>query len=143
MCGFEGIMTLKEVFDVKFLKFIFVGVLNTVIGLTLMFLFYHLGHFGYWGSSATSYVLASIFSFFMNKYFTFQKKSDLLKTAVLFACNIAVCYFIAYLIAKPLTIAILSGTSLAAGTVEQIAMVFGMCLFTILNYFGQRFVAFK
>lgn len=136
-------MDLRKIFDLKLLKFLFVGILNTILGLTLMFLFYHLAHLGYWGSSAISYILASIFSFFMNKYFTFQKKSALLKTAFLFACNIAVCYFIAYLIAKPLTIVVLSGTSLADSTVEQIAMVFGMGLFTILNYFGQRFVAFK
>lgn len=136
-------MGLKEIFDIKFLKFIFVGVLNTLLGLGLMFLFYHLAHFGYWGSSAASYVLASIFSFFMNKYFTFRKNGKLLKSAVFFSLNIAVCYLLAYLIAKPLTLAALSGTTLTDGVIEQIAMVVGMGLFTLMNYFGQRYVAFK
>lgn len=134
---------LKEVFDVKLLKFILVGVANTLFSAVVMFLLYHLLHFGYWGSSAVSYVLGSILSFFLNKNFTFQNRDSLWKTALKFTVNVAICYVIAYSLAKPLVIWVLSGTSLQVATVEQIAMLFGMCLFTAINYFGQRFFAFK
>ncbi len=134
---------LKEMFDIKLLKFLAVGVANTVFSAVIMFLLYNLLHFGYWGSSAVSYVLGSILSFVLNKNFTFQNKDGLLKTALKFTLNVAICYVIAYSLAKPLVAFALSGTSLASRTVEQIAMLFGMCLFTAINYFGQRFFAFK
>ncbi|SCJ68100.1 Uncharacterised protein [uncultured Clostridium sp.] len=37
----------------------------------------------------------------------------------------------------------LRNTGWETSVVEQISMLFGMCLFTALNYIGQRFFAFK
>ena len=130
-------------FDIKFLKFVFVGIINTIFGTALMFLLYNLASFGYWGSSAVSYILASILSFFLNKNFTFRNKESTLKTALRFTVNIAVCYLLAYSMSKPIVIGILSNTSLSKSVVEQISMLLGMVLFTTLNYVGQRFFAFK
>lgn len=130
-------------FDVKFLKFVIVGVINTLFGTLLMFLLYNLFNFGYWGSSAISYILASILSFYLNKRFTFKNKESITKTASKFAVNIAVCYLLAYSISKPLVTLILSNTSLSKSIVEQLSMLFGMALFTMLNYIGQRFFAFR
>ena len=58
-----------------------------------------------------------------------------------FVVNILVCYLLAYGVAKPVTKAILSDFSVKIQ--ENIAMLIGMGLFIILNYFGQRFFAFK
>jgi putative flippase GtrA len=136
-------MRAKVFFDVKFLKFVIVGVINTVFGTLLMFLLYNLAGFGYWGSSAASYILASILSYFLNKSFTFRNKGSVAKTALRFSLNIAVCYLLAYSISKPLVNMVLLNTSLSKSIVEQISMLFGMGLFTILNYVGQRFFAFR
>ena len=133
----------KGLFDIKFLKFVFVGIINTIFGTALMFLLYNLASFGYWGSSAVSYILASILSFFLNKNFTFRNKESTLKTALRFTVNIAICYLLAYSMSKPIVIGILSNTSLSKSIVEQISMLLGMVLFTTLNYVGQRFFAFK
>lgn len=130
-------------FDVKFLKFILVGIINTIFGTAVMFLLYNLAGFGYWGSSAVSYILGSILSFFLNKNFTFRNKESSIKTALRFTVNIAVCYLAAYSISKPVVMRILSNTSLSKSIVEQFSMLFGMVLFTMLNYIGQRFFAFK
>lgn len=108
-----------------------------------MFLLYNLASFGYWGSSTVSYILGSILSFFLNKRFTFRNKESTVKTALRFTVNIAVCYLLAYSISKPIVTAILSNTSLSKSIVEQVSMLFGMVLFTTLNYVGQRFFAFK
>ena len=55
--------------------------------------------------------------------------------------NIAVCYFVAYGLAKPLVTAVLdnAGEDLR----DAVAMLAGMVIFTGLNYLGQRFFAFK
>lgn len=133
----------KGFFDVKFFKFVIVGIINTIFGTAIMFLLYNLAGFGYWSSSAISYILGSILSFFLNKSFTFRNKESTVKTALRFSANIAVCYLLAYGISKPLVAWMLYNTSLSRSIVEQISMLFGMVLFTMLNYIGQRFFTFK
>jgi len=133
----------KGLFDIKFLKFVLVGIINTIFGTGIMFLLYNLASFGYWGSSAVSYILASILSFFLNKNFTFRNKESTVKTALRFTVNIAICYLLAYSISKPMVTMILLNTSLSKSIVEQVSMLLGMVLFTMLNYVGQRFFAFK
>lgn len=129
---------ISSVIDQKLLKFIVVGIINTLVGMAIMFGLYNLAHCSYWLSSAANYVLTSILSYFLNKYFTFQNREKSAAQIVRFVLNIAVCYLVAYGIAKPLTFTILSGFG------EQIqtnaAMLVGMCFFTGLNYFGQRFL---
>ena len=66
---------LKGKLDITFLKFVLVGVVNTVVGTAVMFLAYNLLHLSYWVSSAANYIVGSICSYFLNKYFTFQNKS--------------------------------------------------------------------
>lgn len=134
---------IKKFFDVKLLKFILVGILNTAFSAIIMFFLYNIANLGYWGSSTVSYILASILSFFLNKNFTFKNEGSIFKTAFKFSVNVAVCYLLAYSIAKPTMLLIISDTELSVSTIEQISMLFGMVLFTLLNYVGQRFFAFK
>ena len=132
---------IKSLFDAKLWKFLLVGVLNTIVGNGLMFLLYNLAHWGYWPSTAVSYILASVMSFFLNRYFTFKYKGKGWKVVVRFAVNIAVCYLLAYGIAQPLMKWLLSGASETVR--DNVAMVTGMCLFVGFNYLGQRFFAFR
>ena len=133
----------NKFFDIKLIKFIIVGILNTLFSAAIMFLLYNVFVFGYWGSSAISYILGSILSFVLNKNFTFNNKGSLFKTAIKFSINVAICYILAYSLAKPLVNLILLNMNFSHNIVEQISMLFGMVLFTILNYIGQRFFAFK
>jgi putative flippase GtrA len=123
-------------------SFIIVGIFNTLLGLVLMFVLYNFLHTGYWLSSAISYVIGSIISYILNKKFTFRHEGDALKSLLKFAVNIAVCYLIAYSVAKPFITFVLSSADLKTSIVEQIAMLFGMCVFTGLNFIGQKFFAF-
>ena len=132
---------IKKLFDKTFLKFILVGVINTIVGTSVMFLSYNLLGFSYWVSSAANYVIGSIVSYFLNKYYTFKVKKRSWKYIIKFVANISVCYLLAYGIAKPLAARILSDMTVSVQ--ENVAMLVGMCLFVVLNYFGQRFFAFK
>ena len=60
---------------------------------------------------------------------------------VRFALNVAACWLLAYGLAKPLVIHLLEGRS--KWLQENAAMLVGMCLYTALNYLGQRFFAFR
>ena len=138
---------LKKIFDPTFFRFIVVGVINTLVGYGVMFGLYNLaglhtwGDTGYWISSAANYVVGSIVSFFLNKHFTFQNKERGWAQVGRFALTVAVCWLIAYGVAKPLALWALSGQS---GKIqENVALLVGMVLYTGLNYFGQRFFAFR
>ncbi|WP_153551063.1 GtrA family protein [Ligilactobacillus murinus] len=91
------------------LKFILVGIVNTIFGMGIMFIFYNFFHFSYWVSSASNYIFGSILSYFLNKHFTFQNKSKSLATVIKFTVNITICYLIAYNVAKPLAMWSFSG----------------------------------
>ena len=125
---------LRTLFDAKLWKFLLVGVINTLVGTGIMFGLYNLANCSYW-------VLTSILSFFLNKHFTFQSRERGAGQVVRFAANIAVCYLIAYGIAKPLCLRLLANATV--GTRDNVAMLVGMVLFTGLNYLGQRFFAFR
>ena len=127
-------------FDKTFLKFIIVGVINTLFGTAIMFGFYNLLHLSYWISSAANYFFGSILSYFLNKRFTFKNTEKGAGTVIRFVVNISLCYLIAYGAAKPLVRFVLSGASEKIR--DNIAMLVGMGLFVMLNYIGQRFFAF-
>ena len=131
----------EKLFDQTVLRFLLVGVLNTLVGCGTMFLLYNLAGVSYWLSSAANYVVGEIVSFFLNKYFKFRKKEWSWAQVGKFAANVALCYFLAYGFAKPLALRLLASKSLRFQ--ENVAMFVGMCLYTGLNYLGQRFFAFR
>ena len=134
-------MKLFKLIDATTIKFLMVGVINTLVGTAVMFGFYNLLHAGYWVSSAANYIVGSIVSYLLNKYFTFQNKEKSVKQMVVFVLNITVCYLLAYGLAKPITLQVLSFTTQQIQ--ENVAMLVGMCLFVALNYFGQRVIDFN
>jgi len=129
------------IFDRILLKFILVGIANTIVGSGVMFVLYNLAGFGYWVSSAANYVVGSVLSFFLNKYFTFKVRQWSAFMIFAFIANIAVCYGIAYSLAKPVMNYFLGDYPQQLR--ENAALFTGMCMFTGLNYLGQRFVVFK
>lgn len=131
---------MARLIDKSIPKFLLVGVLNTLVGAGVMFLLFNVAGWGYWSASAANYLVGGVVSFFLNKYFTFQNRERSLTQVVRFVVTVAVCWVVAYAIAKPLVLWALSGQSEPVQT--NIAMLVGMCLYTGLNYFGQRFFAF-
>lgn len=127
--------------DKTFMKFVIVGVVNTIIGSTIMFVFYNILGLTYWMSSASNYFFGSICSFLLNKHFTFHNTEDGWKPLMRFTLNILACYLLAYGIAKPVMHWILNGYSVTIQ--ENVSMALGMCLFVLFNYIGQRYFAFK
>ena len=132
---------LLSLVDGKLLRFLLVGVINTLVGTAIMFGLYNLAGVGYWPSTAANYVLTSILSFFLNKYFTFRNREQSWSQVLRFVINIAVCYLLAYGIAKPLCLRLLANATVQVR--DNVSMLVGMVLFTGLNYLGQRLFAFK
>ena len=130
----------NKLFDASIPKFLLVGVGNTLLSAVLMIL---LEGLGYWPSTAIAYVSGAVMSFFLNRKFTFQSETEMGRSAVKFAINVAVCYVLAYSIAQPLGSMILGAMGVKDVWLERLTKLGGMGLYTILNYFGQRFFAFQ
>lgn len=132
---------MKKFFDPSMLRFLLVGVVNTLVGAGIMFLLYNLAGCSYWLSSAANYIIGGVVSYFLNKYYTFKNTERSWKQVLRFALNVAVCWLLAYGIAKPLALRLLAGFDEKLQT--NAAMLAGLCLYTALNYLGQRFFAFR
>lgn len=132
---------MKKFFDPSMLRFLLVGVVNTLVGAGIMFLLYNLTGCSYWLSSAANYIVGGVVSYFLNKYYTFKNTERSWKQVLRFALNVAVCWLLAYGIAKPLALRLLAGFDEKLQT--NAAMLAGLCLYTALNYLGQRFFAFR
>ena len=131
---------MKKLFDVSMLKFLLVGVGNTLLSTVLMFA---LEGLGYWPSTAIAYVAGAVMSFFLNRRFTFHSDEVMWKAAVKFAINVAVCYVVGYGLAKVLVPIPQQPNAVPVIWVERLSKLVGMGLYTVLNYFGQRFFAFR
>lgn len=150
----------------QFLRFFLVGVVNTIVGTTVMFLLYHCipwnlpegNKLPYWISTAANYIVGSTCSFFLNKYFTFRSKDWSWAQVVRFVVNIVVCYGIAYGLAQPLAGWFLArwGQSLPAklpwlvklfhseqDLLDNLSMLVGLVIFVLINYLGQSLFAFQ
>ena len=133
----------QKVFDKTFITFAMVGVVNTLFGTAIMFVFYNFLGCSYWVSSFFDYFFGGILSYFLNKRFTFHYQGTDWHSIVKFALNIVVCYLIAYSLALPLTRYALESMHFSKTIVENIAMLVGTGLFMLINYIGQKFFAFK
>lgn len=122
----------------SFFRFLLVGVGNTLLSLLLMFL---LEDLGYWPSTAIAYVAGAILSFFLNRSFTFHSKEAFLKSVWKFALNVAICYVLGYGLAR-LLIRTPELTAVPLIWFDRLRKLVGMALYTLFNYFGQRFFVF-
>lgn len=133
-------MKIFKLFDRSFVRFLLVGVSNTLLSAILMFA---LEDSGYWMSTAIAYIAGAVLSFFLNRNFTFKSNEKTGKSAIKFAINVLLCYVIAYSLAQPFVGWTLGYTSINGVWVERITKLFGMAFYTLINYFGQRFFAFR
>jgi putative flippase GtrA len=129
------------ILDRILLKFLLAGLINTVVGSGLMFVMYNIFGMGYWTSSAANYIMGSILSFFLNKYWTFNVRKWSMYIVAAFIVTIAISYFLAYKITRTALYFLL--VDHPSKTRDNVALFTGMCLFTGLNYIGQRFIVFK
>ncbi len=132
---------LVNLFDRKLFKFLLVGVANTIIGATVMFVLFNVFGCSYWLTTLLGYIIGAILNFFLNKFFTFQNKQKNARQILFFIALLVTCYLVAYIGAKNAVYLIFENFGEKAK--GNIAMCVGIVLYTALNYIGQRFFVFK
>ena len=131
----------KKWLDSSIFRFAMVGLFNTVLGAAIMFVLYNLLHLSYWFSTAVNYVVMCICDFILNKHFTFKSHKHFVKQILPYLIVTVSAYFVGFGLAKPLVRWILSDLTLTVR--DDLAMMAGMFLSSVVNYLGQRFFAFR
>lgn len=124
----------------ELVKFLIVGVLNTIIGASIMYVAYNFLGLNYWISTSLNYIVAGTFSFFANKKFTFKSEGKTFQKIILFIITLVFCYFIAFYLSKKIMIFInIDNIKLK----ENISMFLGMIIYTVLNFIFQKKIVFR
>lgn len=128
-------------FIMEVIHFGLVGVINTLMGWVIMAVLYNLVHMNYWLSSGISYFIGSVFSYHANSRVTFKVENKDKWLPWRFGINIIVCYLIAFSVAQPLVEKALAAQPKVI--VDNVAMFLGMCMFIVMNFFGQKIFVFR
>ncbi|MGR6342062.1 GtrA family protein [Priestia megaterium] len=126
-----------------FIRFILVGVVNTIIGLSAMFLFYHLLGLSYWMATFLGNTIGACVSYCLNRKFTFKNNTSVSKSLVRFVIVILFCYFVSFYIGKHIVYLALNHIHTFTETVTtDLAILVSTCLYTLLNYTLQKWIVF-
>ena len=126
-----------------FVRFLIVGVANTLIGLSMMYLFLHLGGLSYWVSTFLGNSIGACVSYFLNRRFTFKSDHSVSKSMIRFVATILFCYFISYNIGEHFIQWLLQNSpTLTSNIKTDIAVLISTLLYTMLNYLCQRLFVF-
>ncbi|MFC3883558.1 GtrA family protein [Bacillus songklensis] len=128
----------------SFLRFLLVGLINTFIGLSVMYVLLHAAHLSYWLSTFGGNAAGACVSYVLNKSFTFRSAQPIQHTIYRFVAVISLCYFLAYFVGIRSAFWIMERVvDLPLTYVEDVAILFGTAFYTILNYLGQRQFVFS
>lgn len=128
----------------SFIRFLFVGVLNTLIGFSIMLFLLNLAGMSYWFSTFLGNSVGAAVSYMLNKSFTFQSRAPAKTSIPRFIFVILGCYCLAYSTSH-IVINIFVDFALITNTMtaENIAVAIGTVLYTMLNYLGQKYFVFN
>ncbi|MDM5339997.1 GtrA family protein [Fictibacillus enclensis] len=127
----------------SFVRFLMVGVVNTLVGLGSIYLLLHGTGASYWVATFLGNAIGACVSYVLNRVFTFKSQSPVSGSIMRFIAVILACYVIAYYAAIRMAVwgihALLPEYGQAA---DDAAVLIGTGLYTLLNYAGQRWLVF-
>ncbi|WP_191565646.1 GtrA family protein [Metabacillus idriensis] len=130
--------------ETVFIKFILVGMMNTAVGLSAIFLLLNVFHISYWMSTFGGNVIGAAVSFAFNRSFTFSSNASIRKSIPRFAAVVGVCYFVSFSggeVAADFVYKMILQTYLM--TQDMLAVLLGTGIYTVLNFLGQRYFVFR
>lgn len=130
--------------SMQFLRFLIVGMLNTMVGMGLMFLLKNGLDWPYWHSTFTGNSIGAAVSFILNRAFTFQSSVPVRVGAPRFVLVILVSYILSFSVSHSITERINESTIHDLYlSLDSIAIILGSIFYTITNFIGQKVFVFK
>jgi putative flippase GtrA len=136
---------LKIFFTKEFLNFIIIGVLNTLLGLGIIFLFLNIVELNYWYSTLIGNTIAAVFSYYMNKIHTFKYNSSNKLGLIKFFIVVLICYFISFYLGKEIVSLLCSyfNFKLLLFSNDELSVFISMIIYTSTNFMGQKYFVFN
>ncbi|PLR94164.1 GtrA family protein [Bacillus sp. T33-2] len=127
-----------------FIRFLFVGLVNTAAGLSITFFLLNLIGWPYWVSTFIGNSIGAIVSYFLNRTFTFHSSVDVKNAGPRFISVILHCYVGSYY-ASAFIASWLQQQPFMDGLIlrDNFAVLLGAALYTVTNYFGQKHFVFR
>ncbi|MEH7237124.1 GtrA family protein [Bacillus sp. JJ1562] len=113
-----------------------IGVMNTFVGLSCIFLLLHVVGLSYWLSTFLGNSIGAAVSYMLNRRFTFASETTLGRSIPLFVIVILGCYFLSFSLSK-----MVAGFFFAQYT-NEVAVLLGTGFYTVMNYLGQKHIVF-
>ncbi len=128
----------------SFFRFLLVGIVNTIVGLSSMYILLHAFSLSYWASTFIGNIIGACVSYILNRKFTFKSNAAVGKSMIQFAAVILACYFISYFLGEKLALYLFSQVPfLEKKYAADGAVLFGTGIYTITNYLGQKLFVFN
>lgn len=127
----------------SFIRFLMVGVINTLTGLSAMLLFLNLLGQSYWLSTFLGNSIGAVVSYLLNRSFTFKSTVGHQQGLYRFMIVILLCYILSYAIGKNLAVVAEKTIYFFSFDQGNLAICLGTGLYTMMNYFGQKMFVFK
>ena len=130
---------MRNVIHHSIIRYVLVGILNTLCGVGLILVFLHVLNWGYWSSTLLGNGMAMILSYHLNARWTFKTKKRNINGFIVFLGVSVIVYGIAYLI--PLFFWGLIFTNVPS--VKTISALSGSFLYTVFSYLVHRIITFR
>jgi putative flippase GtrA len=128
----------------SFYRFLLVGVANTLIGLSTIFVLLNLFGWTYWWATFTGNSIGAVISYFLNRSFTFNSRLNVSKGMPKFIIVIFICYISSYTMSGVVAdIVTIPNWAASFVTQDELAILGGAILYTVTNYLGQKRFVFR
>ena len=123
--------------NLSLLKYIVVGVINTLVSLLTIWICMYFFNIKYDISNILGYIIGIINSFIWNKNWVFKKRysNELLKELGLFTFVFMICFSLQFIGLKIMVEKLYLN--------EYLSQIIAMSIYTIPGYFLNRFITFK
>jgi putative flippase GtrA len=124
-------------------RFLLVGTVNTVFGLSIMFFLLNVFHLSYWFSTFIGNAAGACISFILNRTYTFNSNVSYLRGIPRFLGIILTCYFSAYFFSERFFEWFSTHYNISTSLEQNGAVLLGSVLYTLANYLGQKHFVFR
>ena len=122
-------------FDYKFLRFIIVGLINTLLTLSTIYILVICFKVNNYISNVSGYIVGLINSYIINRNWTFSGTKDKSREIMNFILLFVVCYLLQFIILKTM-IELMNINAL-------ISQFLSMAVYTVVNFIGNKYIVFK
>jgi putative flippase GtrA len=130
--------------NASFYKYLFVGIVNTGVGLGLTLVLFNAVALGYWTSTFIGNAVGAIVSYILNRKFTFQSSIQWEKTWWKFFLVVVLCYVASYRLCQWLFEMMENTMSWVPAVMwHNGAILAGSALYTITGYLGHKYFTFR